>query len=98
MDVMNGFMNKGMVEYYKKAYPAGTRIQLDSMADDPNPIPRGTKGSVIFVDDVGTLHCKFDNGRSLGMCPDVDSFHKIIEQEESPSEEQSEEPEIDMSM
>ena len=95
---MNGFMSKGMVEYYKKAYPVGTRIQLDSMEADPNPIPSGTKGSVIFVDDVGTLHCKFDNGRSLGMCPEVDSFHKIIKQEENPVEEQSEEPEIDMSM
>ena len=38
MDVMNGFMNKGMVEYYKKAYPVGTRIQIDSMDDDPNLI------------------------------------------------------------
>ena len=95
---MNGFMNKGMVEYYKKTYPIGTRIQIDSMADDPNPIPSGTKGSVIFVDDAGTLHCKFDNGRSLGMCPEVDRFHKIIEQEESLSEEQSEEPGMDWSM
>ena len=95
---MNGFMNKGMVEYYKNAYPAGTRIQLDSMEDDPNPIPSGTKGTVICVDGIGTLHCEFDNGRSLGICPEVDSFHKIIEQEESPIEEQSEEPGMDISM
>ena len=52
------------------------------MGDDPNPISSGTKGSVICVDDMGTLHCKFDNGRSLGMCPEVDSFHKIEEQTE----------------
>ena len=76
-------MNRGMVEHYKNAYPAGTRIQLDFMADDPHPIPSGTKGSVVFVDDMGTLHCKFDNGRSLGMCPEVDSFHKIQEQTEN---------------
>jgi len=75
-------MNKGMVEFYKNAYPSGTRIQLDNMGDDPNPISSGTKGSVICVDDMGTLHCKFDNGRSLGMCPEVDSFHKIEEQTE----------------
>jgi len=95
---MNGFMNKGMVEYYKKAYPAGTRIQLDSMEDDPNPIPSGTKGTVTYVDDAGSIGIKWDNGRSLAICPEVDSFHKIIEQEESPSEEQSEEPEMDISM
>ncbi len=35
-----------------------------------------------WVDDIGTLHCEFDNGRSLGICPEVDSFHKIAEQTE----------------
>lgn len=25
----------------------------------------------------GTLHCKFDNGRTLGVIPYVDQFHKI---------------------
>ena len=94
---MNGFMNNGMVEYYKKAYPVGTRIQLDSM-DDKYAVPSGTKGTVTYVDDAGSIGMKWDNGRSLAICPEVDSFHKIIEQEEIPSEEQSEEPEIDMSM
>ena len=57
---------------------------LDSMGDDPRPIPPGTTGTVIAVDDVGTIHCAFDNGRQLGICPDVDSFHVIdpVESEE----------------
>ena len=76
-------MNRGRVEFYKKQYPPGTRICLDSMGDDPRPIPAGTKGTVIAVDDIGTVHCEFDNGRSLGICPEVDSFHKISEQTES---------------
>ena len=88
--------NRRRVEMMKERYPEGTRIFLDSMPNDPRPIPPGTKGTVDFVDDMGTLHCKFDNGRSLGVIPGEDSFHKI--QEEVPTEEMSEEPEINMSM
>ena len=72
-------MNKA--EYYKKAYPAGTRIRLIHMDDPYSPIPDGTTGTVAYVDDIGTLHMKWDNGRSLGICPDVDSFEVIKEVE-----------------
>lgn len=94
---MNGFMNKGMVEYYKKTYPVGTRIQLDSM-DDKYAVPSGTKGTVTYVDDAGSIGMKWDNGRSLAICPEVDSFHKIIQQEENLMEGQTEEPGMDISM
>ena len=76
-------MNRSQIEYLKKQYPPGTRVQLDSMGDDPRPIPAGTKGSVVAVDDIGQLHVNFDNGRSLGICPEVDNFHKISEQTET---------------
>lgn len=75
-------MNRGRIEFYKEHYPRGTRVQIDSMGDDPNPVPNGTKGTVSFVDDIGTVFVNFDNGRSLGICPEVDSFHKITEQTE----------------
>ena len=75
-------MSRGRIEFYKEHYPAGTRVQLDSMGDDPNPVPNGTKGTVSFVDDIGTVFVNFDNGRSLGICPEVDKFHKITEQTE----------------
>ena len=58
-----------MAQYYKDHYPPGTRIMLDSMENDPRPIEPGTKGTVKYVDDIGTLHCEFDNGRQLGICP-----------------------------
>ncbi len=77
-------MSRGKIEFYKQQYPPGTRICLDSMGDDdPAPVPSGTEGSVSFVDDVGTVFVNFDNGRSLGVCPEVDRFHKISEQTES---------------
>ena len=75
-------MSRGRIEFYKEHYPVGTRVQLDSMGDDPNPVPNGTKGTVSFVDDIGTVFVNFDNGRSLGICPEVDKFHKITEQTE----------------
>lgn len=75
-------MSRGRIEFYKEHYPHGTRVQLDSMGNDPNPVPNGTKGTVVAVDDMGTVHVNFDNGRLLGICPEVDKFHKITEQTE----------------
>mgnify|MGYP002519936365 CR=1 FL=1 len=70
------YYNKENVERLRQRYPEGTRICMDSM-DDYCPIESGTCGTVEFVDDAGTLHCKFDNGRTFGVVPDVDKFHKI---------------------
>ncbi|WP_443712930.1 DUF4314 domain-containing protein, partial [Ruminococcus sp.] len=50
------------VEWLKERYPEGTRICLDRMNDDPFPVESGTLGRVDHVDDIGTLHCIFDNG------------------------------------
>lgn len=79
----------------RQRYLEVTRICLDSMENDPQPIPPGTYGEVLFVDDIGTVHCKFENGRALGLVPEADSFH-IVQQEET--ESLSEEAEMDMSM
>ena len=65
------------VERIKKMYPKGTRILIERMNDPYHPIERGTKGIVDYVDDVGTLHCTFDNGRTLGVVTDADIFHVI---------------------
>lgn len=73
------FLPESYVNDIKERYPAGTRIVLDYMGDDPHPIEPGTKGTVRHVDDIGTVHCNFDNGRSLGLVPGEDSFHKIQE-------------------
>lgn len=65
---------------YKEAYPPGTRILLISM-DDSDPVPPNTRGTVKFVDDVSTIHCRFDNGRNLGIVPGEDSFRKLTQEE-----------------
>ena len=66
---------------YQAEYPPGTRIMLLSMGRDPNPVEDQTRGTVRVVDDIGTLHCSFDNGRSLGVVPGEDSFRKLTEEE-----------------
>lgn len=73
------------------------------MENDPNPIPSGTMGTVIAVDDAGQLFMKWDNGRSLSLIPGEDRFH-VIQPKENLSEEMeetedfSEELEMHMSM
>lgn len=92
--------NEKKVELLRQRYPEGTRICLDHM-EDLCPVESGTCGTVQFVDDAGTLHCKFDNGRMLGVIPDVDEFH-IIEQEQTEeimeTENAEESEELNMSM
>ena len=51
------------------------------MGDDPHPIPPGTKGAVLFVDNIGTVHCRFENGRRLGLVPGEDSFSIVKEKD-----------------
>ena len=67
-------MDRKMVNFIKEQYPPGTRIRLNSMADPYAPVAPGTEGEVDFVDDIGTIHMKWDNGRALGIVPGEDSF------------------------
>ena len=92
--------NEKKVELLRQRYPEGTRICLDHMKDIC-PVESGTCGQVQFVDDAGTLHCKFDDGRTLGVIPGVDQFHKIEHEqieEVAETEDIEEYEEMEMSM
>ena len=73
------FLSEKMVERIRSLYPVGTRLRCENMPDDPNPVPPGTLGTVVYVDDAGQIGMKWDNGRSLSLIYGVDSFTKIEE-------------------
>lgn len=78
---MNEFLRlEREAKIYKEQYPKGTRIELISM-NDSQAVPPGTRGTVNHVDDLGTIHMNWDNGRTLSICPQEDSFRKLTEQE-----------------
>ena len=70
--------NRDTVEQIKKKYPPGTRIELISMKDPYSPVPPGTRGTVQIVDDAGTIHPKFDNGRTLGIIVGEDLLSAML--------------------
>ena len=78
----NGWPTREQVDRIKEQYPAGTRIRLNHMADPWSPVPEGTEGTVDRVDDIGTVHMKWDNGRTLGLVPGEDSFSVIPQKQE----------------
>lgn len=71
-------MNKGQmkVKIIKDKYPEGTKVRLESMEDEKQ-MPEGLEGVVDFVDDIGQIHCKWENGSSLALIEGVDDFRVI---------------------
>ena len=76
----NGILKPWQIEQIQQTYSPGTRLELQHM-EDPQPVPDGTRGTVAYVDDAGTIHMKWDNGRTLGLVPGEDQFRKLTPQE-----------------
>jgi hypothetical protein len=70
------FPNKETVEQIRRMYPAGTRVELLAM-DDPQAPSVGTKGTVLGVDDTGSLLMKWDNGSGLNVVWQQDRVRKV---------------------
>lgn len=67
------------IDQIRAMYPIGTVIELISM-NDPQAPPAGTKGTVIHVDDIGTIHVRWETGSGLGLIIGEDKFRKIENQ------------------
>ena len=84
-------------ERLRNQYPPGTRVECISMNDPFAPVPSGTRGSVMFIDDIAQIHVSWDNGSSLALNRDEDSFRKLsvkeVEAENRAVENQDEAPE-----
>ena len=64
----------------RKQYPVGCRVELTHMNDVQAP-PIGTKGTVRYVDDIGSIGVAWDNGSGLSVAYGEDSCRKIDEEE-----------------
>ena len=72
------FPSREQIERLRKKYPAGTRVELIFMEDAQSP-PPGTLGKIHGVDDAGSLLCRWQNGSSLSLIPEVDDFRIVKE-------------------
>lgn len=70
------FLSRQIVEKIKTEYPTGTRVELVKMDDIQAP-PIGTKGTVIGVDDIGSIMVTWDNGSGLNVVYGEDFCKKI---------------------
>ena len=74
---MNGFPSREAVERVRRMYPAGTRVELVRMDDRYAP-PAGTLGTVLAVDDAGSLIMHWDNGSGLNVVYGEDIVRKVV--------------------
>jgi hypothetical protein len=72
-------MSKKRIEVLRKQYPEGCTVELVSM-DDVQAPPKGTKGVVIQVDDLGTMHVAWETCSTLGVVPGIDLVRKLGEE------------------
>jgi hypothetical protein len=75
------FPSRGFVEKIRKEHPVGCRVELIFM-DDVQAPPKGTKGTVIGVDDIGSIMVSWDNGSGLNLIYGEDSYRRIDGQED----------------
>ena len=70
------FPSKDTVERIRRDYPAGTRVELARMDDAQAPLA-GTLGTVLGVDDTGSLLMRWDNGSGLNVVYGEDIVRKV---------------------
>jgi len=73
--------NRNMITRLRDQYPAGTRVELVHMDDRQAP-PIGTKGTVLGVDDTGSLIMSWDNGSGLNVIYGEDVVRKVGDENE----------------
>ena len=66
----------------REHYPKGSRVKLVRMHDPYRPdLKEGALGTVIAVDDIGTIHVAWDCGSSLGVVYGEDFCTRMYSEE-----------------
>ena len=69
-------ISKEALQALRERFPRGTRVELVQM-DDPQAPPIGTKGTVLGVDDLGSIMVAWDSGGSLNVVYGEDICRKV---------------------
>lgn len=70
-------ISKEALQALRERFPKGTRVELVQM-DDPQAPPIGTRGTVIGVDDIGSIMVSWDNGSGLNVAYGEDICRKVV--------------------
>lgn len=70
------FPSKDTIERLRRDFPAACRVELLQM-DDPQAPPIGTRGTVIGVDDIGSIMVRWDNGSGLSVAWGEDRCRRV---------------------
>ena len=71
-------ISREALQALRERFPKGTRVELVQM-DDPQAPPIGTRGTVIGVDDIGSIMVRWDNGSGLNVVYGEDVCRKVGE-------------------
>lgn len=63
----------------REEFPKGSRVMLVHMSDPFTKMGYGEIGTVEHVDDIGTIHVKWDCGSGLGVVYGEDECVKVEE-------------------
>ena len=72
--VVGWWITRAQIDYLKKLHPPGCRVKLHHLNDPHSKIESGTFGTVTMVDDVGTVHVKWESGQTLGLVMGEDNW------------------------
>ena len=70
-----------MLKQLKEYYTTGTRVMLIRMSDPYTNLRQGDRGTVMMVDDIGSIHVNWDRGSMLGVVFGEDECRRIDENE-----------------
>jgi hypothetical protein len=68
-----------MTETYTRGRLVGARVELLYCSDPYTRLRPGDRGTVMYVDSLGTVHVSWDNGSSLGLVPGEDGYRVLPE-------------------